>query len=236
MTGSVSQAGPAAAIAAGGVVSDIVLAVTERQIAKGETACFPFATRTAYGIPSAHEFTVISGNPDFSQHWARIRRAAGSSCDPRYTLEITPGGTGRSPYGAYPLRLSWRAAGTCRQAGGQCMLIIRPRVRAVAGPVVTIWPAGQVWLLLENRESTGFDCSVSLRHGGSGWSEEWTFALPAKDGPSGFSRSFDPPPGQNRGDFELAVSTAGVPLIRRTIRVRRSLITRRHLTDIQASA
>ena len=236
MTGSVSQAGPGAAIAAGGAVSDIVLAVTERQIAPGETACFPFAARTAYGIPSVHEFTVISSNPDFSQDWVRLHRSAGDSYGPRYTLEISPGDAGRSQYGAYPLRLSWRAAGTYRQAGGQCMLIIRPRVRAVAEPVMTMWPAGQVWLLLENRESTGIDCSVSVEHCGSGWSQQWAFGLPAKDGPSGFSRSFDPPASQRRGDYELAVSAAGVPLLRRTLRVRRSLITRRHITAMQASA
>src|SRR5689334_18509737 len=160
MTGSVSQAISRAALAEsrpapGGAVSDIVLAVTERQIAPGETACFPFAARTAYGIPSIHEFTVISDNPDFNPEWVRIRRSAGDSYGPHYTLEISPGDTGRSQYGAYPLRLSWRAAGTYRQAAGQCLLIIKPRVRAVAEPVVNIWPAGQIWLLLENRDSTG---------------------------------------------------------------------------------
>ena len=241
MTGSVSQAGAGAAIAgggpaSGGVVSDIVLAVTERQVAPGETACFPFAARTAYGIPSVHDFTVVSDNPDFKPEWARVGRSAGDGYGPRYTLEISPGGTGRCPYGAYPLRLSWRAAGTYRQAAGQCLLIIKPRVRAVAEPVVKIWPAGQIWLLLENRESTGIGVSVSIRQCGSDWSKEWEFGLPAKDGPSSFSRSFDPPAGRRRGDFELAVSAAGVPLIRRTIRVRRSLITRRHICDMQASA
>ena len=241
MTGSVSQAAPGAAIAGsrpapGGAVSDIVLAVTERQIAPGETACFPFAARTAYGIPSVHEFNVTSDNPDFSPEWVRVRRSAGDSYGPQYTLEISPGGIGRSQFGAYPLRLSWRAAGTYRQAAGQCMLIIKPRVRAVAEPVVEIWPAGQIWLLLENRESTGIDVSVSIRRCGSDWSKEWEFALPAKDGAAGFSRSFDPPAGQRRADFELAVSAAGVPLARRTVRVRRSLITRRHTSAMQASA
>jgi hypothetical protein len=208
-------------------VSDIVLAVTERQIAPGETACFPFAARTAYGIPSVHEFTVISENPDFNPEWVSVHRSAGDSYGPHYTLEVTPGGIGRSQYGAYPLRLSWRTAGTYRQPAGQCTLIIKPRVRAVAEPVVEIWPAGQIWLLLENRESTGMDVSVSVRQRGSDWSREWEFALPAKDGPTGFSRSFDPPAGQRRGDYELAVSAAGVPVARWTVRVRRSLITRR---------
>jgi hypothetical protein len=48
-------------------VSDIILAVNERQIAPGETACFPFAARTAYGIPSIREFNVISDNPNFNR-------------------------------------------------------------------------------------------------------------------------------------------------------------------------
>jgi hypothetical protein len=241
MTGSVSRAASGAAvtesrIAPGGAVSDIVPAVTECQIAPGETACFPFAARTAYGIPSVHEFNVISDNPDFRQEWVRLRWSAGDSYGPRYTLEISPGDTGRSPYGAYPLRLSWRAAGTYRQVAAQCTLIIKPRVRAVAEPVVTIWPAGQIWLLLENRESTGIGVSVSIRHCGSDWSKEWELALPAKPGPTGLARSFDPPAGQRRGDYELAVSAAGVPLVRRTVHVRRSLITRRHISDVQVSA
>jgi hypothetical protein len=241
MTGSVSQAASGAATAEsrpapGGAVSDIVLAVTERQITPGGTACFPFAARTAYGIPSIHEFNVVSDNPNFNPEWVRLGRSAGDSYGPRYTLEITPGGIGRSQYGAYPLRLSWRAPGTYRQAAGQCMLIIKPRVRAVAEPVVTIRPAGQIWLLLENRDSTGIDVSVSIRQCGSDWSKEWEFALPAKDGPSSFSRSFDPPASKRRTDYELAVSAAGVPLIHRTVRVRRSLITRRHISDMHASA
>jgi hypothetical protein len=95
-------------------VSDIILAVTERQIAPGEAACFPFVARTAYGIPSIHEFNVTSDNPNFNPEWARIGRSAGDSYDPRYILEISPGDIGRSHYGAYPLRLSWRAAGTYR--------------------------------------------------------------------------------------------------------------------------
>ena len=222
--------------ALGGAVSDIFLAVTERQIAPGETACFPFAVRTAYGIPSIHEFNVISGNPNFNPEWVRLRRSAGDSYGPHYTLEISPGGIGRSQFGAYPLRLSWRAAGMYSQAAGQCMLIIKPRVRAVAEPVVKIWPTGQIWLLLENRDSTGIDVSVSIRQCSSDWSKEWEFGLPAKDGPSSFSTSFDPPASKRRGDYELAVSAAGVPLVRRTVRVRRSLITRRHTSHMQVSA
>jgi hypothetical protein len=241
MTGSVSQAASGVATAGsrpalGGAVSDIILAVNERQIAPGETACFPFVARTAYGIPSIHEFNVISDNPDFKPAWVRFGRSAGDSYSPHYTLEISPGGIGRCQYGAYPLRLSWRAAGTYRQAAGQCMLIVKPRVRAVAEPVVKIWPAGQIWLLLENRDSTGIDVSVSIRQCGSDWSKEWEFGLPAKDGPTSFSRSFDPPASKRRGDYELAVSAAGVPLARRTVRVRRSLITRWHTSDMQASA
>jgi len=232
MAGSVSHAASGAAVAEsrpvpGGAVSDIVLAVTERQIAPGETARFPFAARTAYGVPSVHEFNVTSDNPDFSPEWVRFSRSSGDSYGPHYNLDISPGGTGRSPYGAYPLRLSWRAAGTYRQAAGQCVLIVKPRVRAAAEPVVKIWPAGQIWLLLENRESTGIEVSVSIRQCDSGWSKEWEFGLPAKDGPTSFSRSFDPPAGKRRGDYELAVTVAGVPLARRTVRVRRSLITRR---------
>jgi len=71
-------------------VSDIILAVTERQIAPGETACFPFAARTAYGIPSIHDFNVISDNPNFNPEWVRFRRSAGDSYGPHYILEITP--------------------------------------------------------------------------------------------------------------------------------------------------
>ena len=228
MTGSVSQATSGAALAEsrpapGGAVSDIVLAVTERQITAGETACFPFSARTAYGIPSIHEFSVTSDNPDFDPEWVRLRRSAGDSYGPHYTLEISPGAIGRSQYGAYPLRLSWRAS----WAYGQCVLLIKPRVRAVAEPVVEIRPTGQIWMLLENCDSTGIDVSVSIRQCGSDWSKEWEFGLPAKDGPTAFSRSFDPPASKRRGDYELAVSAAGVPVDRRTVRVRRSLITRR---------
>jgi len=233
MTGSVSQAISGAALAEsrpapGGAVSDIVLAVTERQIAAGETACFPFAARTAYGIPSIHEFSVTSDNPNFDPGWVRLGRSAGDSYGPHYTLEISPGAIGRSQYGAYPLRLSWRAAGAYGQPAGQCVLVIKPRVRAVAEPVVEIRPAGRIWLLLENRDSTGIDVSVSIRQCGSDWSKEWEFGLPGKDGPTAFSRSFDPPASKRRGDYELAVSAAGVRVDHRTVRVRRSLITRRH--------
>ncbi len=232
MTGSVSQeaSGPAAVggrPAPGGAVSDIILAVTERQIAPGETACFPFAARTAYGIPSIHEFNVASDNPDFNPEWVRLRRSAGDSYGPHYILEISPGDIGRSQYGAYPLRLSWGAAGTYRHAAGRCTLIIRPRVRAVTEPAVTIWPAGQVCLVLENRGSTGIDASVSVRHCGSDWSKEWELELPAKEDLFSFSGRFDPPAGKRSGDFELAVSAAGVPLVRRTVRARRPLIPRR---------
>jgi hypothetical protein len=242
MAGSVSQA-PSGAATAGsksalsgavGAVSDIILAVTERQIAPGETACFPFAARTAYGIPSVHEFNVTSDNPDFDPEWVRIDQSPGDGYDPHYILEISPGGTGRAQYGAYPLRLSWRAAGTYRQAGGQCSLIVRPCVRAVAEPAVTIWPVGQIGLLLENRDSTGIDMSVSIRHCGSDWSKEWEFDLPAKDDPFSFSGLFEPP-GKRSGYYELGVNAAGVPLVRRTIRARRSLITRRLTSDMQAS-
>ncbi len=240
-TGSVSQAASGAATAAdrpalGGAVSDIILAVTERQIAPGETACFPFVARTAYGIPSIHEFSVISDNPEFNPEWVRLGQPAGDSYRPHYILEISPGDIGRSQYGAYPLRLSWRAAAAYRHAGGRCTLIIRPCVRAITEPAVTIWPTGQVCLLLENRGSTGIDVSVSIRHRGSDWSKEWEFDLPAKDDPFSFSRRFDPPAGKRSGDFELAVSAAGVPLVRRTVRARRSLNPRRLISDRQVSA
>jgi hypothetical protein len=230
--GSVSQAAPGAATAGrrpapGGAVSDIILAVTESQIAPGETACFPFVARTAYGIPSIHEFNVISDNPEFNPQWARLRRSAGDSYGPRYILEISPGDIGRSQYGVYPLRLSWRAAGTYRHAEGRCTLVIRPCVRAVTEPAVSIWPAGKVSLLLENRGGTGIDVSVSIRQRGSDWSKEWEFELPAQDEPFSFSGRFDPPAGKRTGDLELAVSAAGVPLVRRTVRARRSLIPRR---------
>ena len=77
MTGSVSQAASGVATggsrpALGGAVSDIIPIVTERQIAPGETACFPFIARTAYGIPSTHEFNVISDNPNFNPEWVRL--------------------------------------------------------------------------------------------------------------------------------------------------------------------
>src|SRR5215831_10123920 len=84
MTGSVSQAASGAATvgsrtALSGAVSDLILAVTERQIAPGETACFPFVARTAYGIPSIHEFNVISDNPNFNPEWVRLGQSAGHS-------------------------------------------------------------------------------------------------------------------------------------------------------------
>jgi hypothetical protein len=100
---------------------------------------------------------------------------------------------------------------------------------------VTIWPAGQVCVLLENRGSTGIDVSVSISHHGSDWSKQWEFELPEKDDPFSFSGRFDPPAGKRSGDFELAVSAAGVPLVRRTVRARRSLIPRRLISDIQVA-
>ena len=241
MTGVVSQAASGVATAGrraalAGAVSDIILAVNECQIAPGETARFPFVACTAYGIPSIHEFNVISDNPNFNPEWVRLGQSAGDSYSPRYILEISPGDIGRSQYGAYPLRLSWRAAGTYRHAGGGCTLIIRPCVRAVTEPVVSFWPTGQVCVLLENRGSTGIDAAISIRHRGSDWSKEWEFDLPATGVPFSFSERFDPPAGKRGGDFELAVSAAGVPLVRRTVHVRRSLIPRRLISDIQASA
>jgi hypothetical protein len=240
MTGSGSQAVSDAATvgsrtALSGAVSDIILAVTERQIAPGETACFPFVVRTAYGIPSIHEFNVISDNPNFNPEWIRLGQSAGDSYGPHYILEISPGDIVHSQYGAYPLRLSWRAAGTYRQAGGQCTLIIRPCVRVVAEPTAKIWPTGQVCVPLENYGSTDMDVSISIRHRGSDWSRQWEFDLP-KDDPFSFSALFDPPQGKRSGDFELAVSAAGVPLVRRTIRARRSLIPGRLISDMQVSA
>ena len=241
MAGSVSQAASGIATvgsrpALGGAVSDIILAVNERQIAPGETACFPFVACTAYGIPSIHDFNVISDNPNFNPEWIRLGRSAGDSYSPGYVLEISPDGIGRCQYGAYPLRLSWRAAGTYRHAVGRCTLVIRPCVRAVTEPAVTIWPAGQVCLLLENHGGTGIDVSISIRHRGSDWSKEWEFELPENDDPFNFSERFDPPAGKRSGDFELAVSAAGVPLVRRTVRARRSLIPRRLVSDIQVCA
>ena len=241
MTGAVSQAASGIATAdsrpvLAGAVSDIILAVNERQITPGETACFPFVACTAYGIPSIHEFNVISDNPKFNPEWVRLGPSAGDSYSPRYILEISPGDIERSQYGAYPLRLSWRAAGTYRHAGGQCTLIIRPCVRAVTEPVVSIWPTGQVCVLLENHGSTGIDAAISIRHRGSDWSKEWEFDLPAKGDPFSFHERFDPPADRRSRDFELAVSAAGVPLLRRAVHARRSLIPRRFISDIKASA
>jgi hypothetical protein len=73
------------------------------------------------------------------------------------------------------------------------------------------------------------DLTVSIRHCGSGWPAQWGFELPGRDDPFRFSGRFDPPAGSGGGDFELAVSAAGVPLIRRTVRARRSLIPGRIL-------
>jgi hypothetical protein len=231
ITGAVPQPAAGAARggrpAPGGAVSDIILAVTECQVTPGQTARFPFAARTAYGIPPVQDFTVISGNPDFRPDWVRLRRSAGDSYGPHYILEISPADIGRSQYGAYPLRVSWGETGTSRYAAGRCALIIRPSVRAVTGPAVRIWPAGQVRLLLDNHGSTGIDVSVSIRHRSLDWSRQWEFELPATDDPFSFSEQFDPPDGQRRGDFELAVSAAGVPLLRQTIPARRRLIPRR---------
>ena len=71
---------------------------------------------------------------------------------------------------------------------------------------------------------------------GPGWSKEWEFELPEKEDPFSFSGRFDPPAGKRSGDFELAVSAAGVPLVRRTVHARRSLIPRRPTSDIQVCA
>jgi hypothetical protein len=239
-TGSVPPAASGAAAgsrpALVGAVSDIILAVSDCQIAPGETARFPFAARTAYGIPSAHEFDVISDNPDFNPAWVRIGQPADGSYGPRYVLEICPGDIVRSQFGAYPLRLSWRPAGMYRHAEGRCTLAIRPPVRAVTDPAVEIWPAGKVCMLLENCGSTGIDASVSIRQRGSDWSKKWDFDLPAKDDPFSFSGLFDPPAGKRSGEFDLAVSVAGVSLVRRTVRARRPLILRRRISDMQISA
>jgi hypothetical protein len=78
--------------------------------------------------------------------------------------------------------------------------------------------------------------SISIRHRGSDWSKEWEFELPETGDPFNFSERFDPPAGKRSGDFELAVSAAGVPLVRRTVRARRSLIPRRPISDIQVCA
>jgi hypothetical protein len=92
-------------------------------------------------------------------------------------------------------------------------------------------------VLLENHGGTGIDAAISIRHRGSDWSKEWEFDLPAKnDDPFSFSGLFDPPTGMRSGNFELAVSAAGVPLIRRTVRARRSLISRRLISEIQECA
>ena len=101
---------------------------------------------------------------------------------------------------------------------------------------MTIWPTGQVCLLLENRGNTGMGVAVSIRRRGSDWSKEWEFDLPAEDDPFSFSGQFDPPAGKRCGDFELAVSAAGVPLVRRTLRTRRSLILRRLISDMRVDA
>jgi hypothetical protein len=92
-------------------------------------------------------------------------------------------------------------------------------------------------VLLENHGSNGIDVAISIKHRGSDWSKEWEFDLPAKDDdPFSFSGLFDPPTGMRSGDFELTVSAAGVPLIRRTVRTRISLISRRLISDIQVCA
>jgi len=101
---------------------------------------------------------------------------------------------------------------------------------------VKIWPTGQVCLPLENYGSTDIDVSISIRHRGSDWSRRWEFDLPAEGDPFSFSALFDPPPGKRSGDFELAVSAAGVTLVRRTVRARRSLIPGRLISDMQVSA
>ena len=108
--------------------------------------------------------------------------------------------------------------------------------RAVAEPVVAIWPTGHVCVLLENRGSTGIGAAISIRHRGSDWSKEWEFDLPETDDPFSFSERFDPPAGKRSGDFELAVSAAGVPLVRRTVRARRLPIPRRLISDTRACA
>lgn len=215
--------------APGGAVSDIIPAVTEAQITPGGTAFLPFTACTAYGIPSIHEFSVSSDNPEFNREWARIRQAPGDSYNPRYVLEISLGDIGRAQYGAYPLRLSWASAGTRRYAEGQCTLVIRPCVRALTEPAVETWPAGRVFLALENSGDAVIDVAVSIRHCGSDWSRKWNIELAPKGNPFGFSGTFDSPAGKLGGDFEVAVSAAGVLLVRRAVRARRSLISRKRI-------
>ncbi|HEX5304186.1 MAG TPA: hypothetical protein VFW50_45055 [Streptosporangiaceae bacterium] len=93
--------------------------MTERQIAAGETACFPFAARTAYGVPSIHEFNVISDNPNFNPEWVRLRRSAGDSYGPNYTLEISPGAIGE-------IRTAAAAFTLCTGQAQQVLAYLRP--------------------------------------------------------------------------------------------------------------
>jgi hypothetical protein len=84
MTGSVSQAASGGAATGSrtvlsGAASDLILAVTERQIAPGETTWFPFVARTAYGISSIHELNVISDNPNFNPERVRLGQSVGDS-------------------------------------------------------------------------------------------------------------------------------------------------------------
>ena len=46
--------------------------------------------------------------------------------------------------------------------------------------------------MLENRGNTGIDVSISIRHCGSDWSQEWEFELPETGVPFSFSERFDP--------------------------------------------
>jgi hypothetical protein len=209
--------------------ADISVERPECRVVPGETARFPFVLRTWPDGQSTHDLDVVSANPHFNRSWAHIVGTSDGALVRHYTLEIRPTEVRRHHFGTYPLLLTWGAPGTSRYAEGQCVLVIGPCVRLTARPTIAVRPTGRLSLALENCGDTGIDVSVTLTHHGSSWSKGWEFELGTKDGPFEFSEQFDLPSSARKGEFELNISAAGIPVIQTTVRPRRPLIARKHI-------
>jgi hypothetical protein len=209
--------------------AEISLERSECRVVPGQTARFPFVLRTWPEGQSTRDLDVVSANPHFNRSWAHIVGSSDGALVRHYTLEICPTDVRRQHYGTYPLLLTWGAPGTSRYAEGQCMLVVTPCVRLTAQPTLAVRPAGQLSLALENCGATGIEISITLNHHGSSWSRGWEVELGTEDGPFEFSEQVDLPPHARKGEFELNISAAGIPVVQTTVRPRRPPIARKHI-------
>jgi hypothetical protein len=209
--------------------ADISVERAECRVVPGETARFPFILRTWPEGQSTRDLDVVSANPHFNRSWAHIVGCSDGALVRHYTLEIHPTDVRRQHYGTYPLLLTWGTPGTVGYAENQCVLVITPCVRLTARPTLAVRPSGQLSLALENGGATGIDISITLSHHGSSWSRGWEVELGTEDGPFEFSEQVDLPPGARKGEFELNISAAGIPVVQTTVRPRRPPIARKHI-------